>query len=88
MLLVQDPAVQQSEHSDQPPNNEALKRPDNTRVPHTHKDDLISSFHSKLSLREKLTTNKEIEEKNKERELKTLKNKQEDMVYDYWYTKK
>jgi hypothetical protein len=85
MLLVQEPAVQQSEHSDQPPNNEALQRPDNTP---THKDDLTSSFHSKLSLREKLTTNKEIEEKNKERELKTLKNKLEDMVCDYWYTKK
>jgi hypothetical protein len=88
MLLAQDPTVQQSEHSDQPPNNEAPQRPDNIHIPRTGKYDLISSFHNKLYSRGKLSTNKEIEEKNKERELEILKNKQEDMVCDYWYTEK
>ena len=51
------------------------------RVRRTHKDELISSFLSKLSLREKLSTNKEIEEKNKEREAKTLRNKLDPATY-------
>ena len=41
------------------------------RVRRTHKDDFISSFLSKLQLREKLVKNKEIEDQNKARELKT-----------------
>jgi hypothetical protein len=41
------------------------------RVRCTHKDDLISSLLSKLSLREKLSKNKEIEDLNKNRELRT-----------------
>jgi hypothetical protein len=40
------------------------------RVRRTHKDDFISSLLSKLSLREKLSKNKEIEDQNKNRELK------------------
>ena len=43
------------------------------RVHRTHKDEHISSILSKLSLREKLSTNRDIEEKNKERELKMLR---------------
>ena len=40
------------------------------RARRTHKDDLISSLLSKLSLRDKLSKNKEIEDENKNRELK------------------
>ena len=40
------------------------------RIRRTHKDDIISSFLSKLSLREKLSKNKEIEDQNKAREAK------------------
>ena len=40
------------------------------RVRRTHKDDFISSLLSKLSLREKLSKNKEIEDQNKTRELR------------------
>jgi hypothetical protein len=40
------------------------------RAHRTHKDDFISSLLSKLSLREKLVKNKEIEDQNKVRELK------------------
>jgi hypothetical protein len=36
-----------------------------------HQDDAISTLLSKLSLRGELSMNKDIEEKNKERELKT-----------------
>ena len=36
----------------------------------THKDDLVSSLLSKLSLHEKLSKNKEIEDQNKNRDLK------------------
>ena len=38
----------------------------------THKDDFISSLLSKLSLREKLSRNKEIEDQNKDRELRSF----------------
>ena len=41
------------------------------RARRTHKDDIISSLLSKLSFREKLFQNKEIEDQNKNRELKT-----------------
>ena len=41
------------------------------RVRRTHKDDFISSLLGKLQLREKLVKNKEIEDQNKARELKT-----------------
>ena len=51
------------------------------RIHRTHKDDLISSILSKLSLRDKLSMNKEIEEKNKEREIKTLRNRQDPVTY-------
>ena len=40
------------------------------RARRTYKDDLISSLLSKLSLREKLSKNKEIEDQNKNRNLK------------------
>jgi len=51
------------------------------RIHRTHKDDLILSILSKLSLRDKLSMNKEIEEKNKEREIKTLRNRQDPVTY-------
>ena len=76
--IPQDLAVPQNQ---QPLNDEVQQRPGDNRVRRTHKDHVISSFLSKLSLREKLSTNKEIEEKNKERELKTLKNKQDPTAF-------
>ena len=79
--IVDEPAVQQEDNQVQPPNNVAPQRLGNPHVRRTHKDDLISSILSKLSLREKLSTNKEIEDKNKERELKTLKNKQDPTAF-------
>jgi hypothetical protein len=54
-----DPAAQQ----DIPPQEAPRAR-------RTHKDNIISSLLSKLSLREKLSKNKEIEDQNKARELK------------------
>ena len=42
------------------------------RARRTHKDNLISSLLSKLPLREKLSKNKEIEDENKVRELRTF----------------
>jgi hypothetical protein len=42
------------------------------RVRRTHKDDFISSLLSKLSLRDKLSRNKEIEDQNKNRDLKNF----------------
>jgi hypothetical protein len=48
-------------------NQELVVQP---RVRRTHKDDFISSLLSKLSLREKLSKNKEIEDQNKNREQK------------------
>src|SRR5277367_1072366 len=63
---------------DQLPPQQPLQDPQQiqiVRLRRTHKDELISSFLSKLSLREKLSMNKEIEEKNKEREAKTLRHK-------------
>ena len=51
------------------------------RIRRTHKDELISSLISKLSLREKLATNKDIEEKNKEREARTLRNRLDLVTY-------
>ena len=79
--ILPDSVVQQDQQPEQPPNNEAQQQPANTRARRTHKDDLISSFLSKLSLRDKLSMNKEIEDKNKERELKTLKNKQDPVAF-------
>ena len=46
-------------------------QPPQPRARRTHKDDFISSLLSKLSLREKLSKNKEIEDQNKIREQKT-----------------
>ena len=46
-----------------------------------HSQGLISSLLSKLSLHEKLATNKDIEEKNKEREARTLRNRLDPVTY-------
>ena len=70
----QDPQPQQVQQV-QPVQQDQGPQPQ--RVRRTHQDEHISSILSKLSLREKLSTNKDIEEKNKERELKTLKNRQD-----------
>jgi len=51
------------------------------RVRRTHTDDLASSYLSELTLYDKLSMNKEIEEKNKERRLKKLKNIQDPVAY-------
>jgi hypothetical protein len=59
----------------QPPVQPPPVTQDIVRLRRTHKDDVISAILSKLSLREKLATNKDIEEKNKEREARTLRNK-------------
>ena len=45
-----------------------IQDPAQPRAHRTHKDDFISSLLSKLSLREKLSKNKEIEDQNKNRE--------------------
>ena len=47
-----------------------MQDPAQPRIRRTHKDDFISSLLSKLSLREKLSKNKEIEAQNKDRELR------------------
>ena len=64
---AQVPAVQPQQDLDMQDIPPPLAQP---RVRRTHKDDFISSLLSKLSLREKLSKNKEIEEQNKTRELK------------------
>ncbi|KAF8806492.1 hypothetical protein BYT27DRAFT_7101578, partial [Phlegmacium glaucopus] len=51
------------------------------RVRRTHKDDLISSLLSKLQLREKLVKNKEIEDQNKAREVKTYNHHLDPFAY-------
>jgi hypothetical protein len=60
-----NPAAQILQNMDIPPQ---AAQP---RARRTHKDDLISSLLSKLSFREKLSKNKEIEDQNKDRELRT-----------------
>jgi hypothetical protein len=62
VLPPQEPPVQQQIQQPVLP-LQATQNP--IRLRRTHKDDLISSLLSKLSLREKLATNKDIEEKNK-----------------------
>ena len=58
-----------------------LPREDLPRVRRTHKDEFISSLLSKLSLREKLSKNKEIEDLNKARELKKLNHYMDPELY-------
>jgi hypothetical protein len=63
--ILADPAGQHDQDFDMqnnPPPVPAVRR--------THKDDYISSLLSKLSLRDKLSKNKEIEDQNKNRELR------------------
>ena len=58
----------------QPAQDQDIPVPDQlqpARIRRTHKDDFISSLLSKLHFREKLVKNKEIEDQNKARELKT-----------------
>src|ERR1700678_755122 len=47
------------------------QQPIQPRIHRTHKDDFISTLLGKLQLREKLVKNKEIEEQNKAREMRT-----------------
>src|ERR1700678_3773046 len=51
------------------------------RTRRTHRDDIVSSFLSKLQLYDKLSMNKDIEKKKIKRELKTLKNMQDPTSY-------
>ena len=67
------PAVQQ-----QP---DLLPHEDQPRVRRTHKDEFISSLLSKLSLRDKLSKNKEIEDLNKARELKKFNHYMDPALY-------
>ena len=68
-----DQPIQAQDHEgpepDQPHNPNINAIP--PRVRRTHKDNFISSLLSKLQLREKLVKNKEIEDQNKAREMKT-----------------
>ena len=52
------------------------------RARRTHLNDHISSFLSKLQLHDRLSMNKEIEEKNRERETKTLKHMQDPLAHE------
>ena len=53
------------------------------RVRRTHKDDFISSLLSKLSLCEKLSKNKEIEDDNKNRELRSYNHHLDPVMLKY-----
>src|SRR5271155_4883357 len=77
MVNLNEEQPQQHQQQDQPQQIQPAHFPqqENARIHRTHKDDIISSLLRKLSLREKLSMNKDIEEKNKEREPKTLRNK-------------
>jgi hypothetical protein len=66
---------------DQPHVQDQQQQNQNIQVCRTHQDDAILLLLSKLSLSNKLSMNKDIEEKNKERELKTLHNKQEPVLH-------
>jgi hypothetical protein len=80
---------------DQPQNNQAPVEPAvipqdvimqeppvvQLRARRTHKDEFISSLLSKLSLREKLSKNKEIEDQNKNRELKNYNHHMDPVVH-------
>ena len=67
--VPQDPAVHA--HDNDAVMQEQQPQEQQPRARRTHRDDLISSLLSRLSLREKLSRNKEIEEQNKNRELKS-----------------
>ncbi|KAF8802614.1 hypothetical protein BYT27DRAFT_7111984, partial [Phlegmacium glaucopus] len=51
------------------------------RIRRTHKDEVLLSLLSKLQLREKLVRNKEIEDQNKAREVKTYNHHLDPLVY-------
>jgi len=73
---AQQPAVQQDLLP--PAQPQALFHP---RARRTHRDDFISSLLSKLQLREKLVKNKEIEDENKARELRSYNHHLDPLVY-------
>src|SRR5271155_1599581 len=83
MVNLNEEQDQQPQQQDQPQQLQLAHFPqqENARIHRTHKDDIISSLIRKLSLREKLSMNKDIEEKNKERESKTLKNKIDPIIH-------
>lgn len=79
MVGIDDQPVQP-----QNPNPENVQNQDlgqQLRVRRTHKDDFISSLLSKLSLREKLSKNKEIEDQNKTREQETYNHHIDPVLY-------
>src|SRR5271155_2395876 len=83
MVNLNEEQPQQHQQQDQPQQIQPAHLPqqENARTHRTHKDDIISSLIRKLSLCEKLSMNKEIEEKNKERELQTLKNRIDPIIH-------
>jgi hypothetical protein len=90
MVGIEDPDVPVNDLNEQPQNpaDQQIQENNNLgavaghpRVRRTHKDDFISSLLSKLSLREKLSKNKEIEERNKIRELSTYNHHMDPVLY-------
>jgi hypothetical protein len=71
----------QHEQHEQPENDQIPPQIPQPRIRRTHKDDFISSLLSKLSLREKLFKNKEIEDKNKDRELTNFNHHMDPAAY-------
>jgi hypothetical protein len=72
-LIDHEPVIQ---HQQDPPLQDAPPR-----VRRTHKDNIISLLPSKLSLREKLSKNKEIEDQNKIRELRKFNHHLDPLTY-------
>jgi hypothetical protein len=74
--IVVDPPIQPAQ-----PVNQDLPPQDPPRVRKTHKDDFISSLLGKLQLRERLVKNREIEEENKARALKSYNHHLDPVTY-------
>src|ERR1700678_1130442 len=70
-LQIEQPQ-QQQQNQNQTPQHRACR---------THLNDHVSLFLSKLQLHDRLSMNKEIEEKNRERETKTLKHMQDPLAH-------
>ena len=69
--VQQDPVPIPQQQQENPQQPIQPLQPIQPRIRQTHKDDFISTLLGKLQLREKLVKNKEIEEQNKAREMRT-----------------
>src|SRR5271168_3793252 len=69
--VQQDPVPIPQQQQENPQQPIQPLQPIQPRIRRTHKDDFISTLLGKLQLREKLVKNKEIEEQNKAREMRT-----------------